>query len=174
MKEKLSDSERARLAAFCRAALLSPVRLAPAYVRGRSWVAVPVESSHHFNEREAEWLQRACALIGAARCIGGSVESGEISLECWTWVPTVEGTMDANHDMFGLNSIVTSPDFDFAILCTVDDYKLVAGPREFVEAAVASSIEIARLMFMRYMAEDPTLDAHVAKNLLDVARIYGS
>jgi len=59
----------------------------------------------------------------------------------------------------------------FGVLCTPDDYYIVAGPHSFVRIALGSDIEEARKSFVDFGSNEGWPDA-TRKHFLSVASIY--
>ncbi len=82
---------------------------------------------------------------------------------------TKDGLLGFSHECAGLNFILVPADLAFALLFTSEDYNLYAGPRNFVECALGTSIASAGSAFQIY-ADDPWWQGR----LLDLHRYYDS
>jgi hypothetical protein len=86
---------------------------------------------------------------------------------------TEEGLWGFNRELFGLNSLLIPEEESCAILCTVDEVYLVAGPRPFAAAAVGGDIAQARKEFSSF-ARAEFWPADLRSFLIDVASRYAS
>lgn len=157
-------------------ALIEPVVEKPWHLRmdwltTHKWVAVPVESASHFEERDAELLANAAVSIGCEECSAVATEPLLPEELCYTVPTTKKGFLDFSRQCFSLNYVLISEDRSFAVLCTSEDYYIVAGPRDFVIKAVGSSIETARKMFLSF-ADDRTWPPSERRRLVGVAERY--
>lgn len=154
--------------------LVAPLFDQPWDLRGetlvrKSWVAVPVENGHYVELEDAPLIAAAIRRHTSAPCYALATEplaNGPIAYE----VPATEdGLLDFSHECGGLNFILVPADLTFALLFTSEDYKLYAGPRNFVESVLGTSIAAAREAFQIY-ADDPWWQGR----LLDLHRYYDS
>lgn len=143
------------------------------WIEFNNWAVVPVEKGPHFNEREAEWFVEAANLLDCKECFAIMTEPGHSDIPSCYQVPvSQEAVLEFGFAAATLNFIVISEDYSFAILSTSEDYKLVAGPKAFVQKAVGSSIPTARSMFLNYYADDPMSPPKVREFLISVAKRY--
>lgn len=149
-----------------------PHHLRSKWIIRHGWAAVPVESPvSHFYEREAEWLAEASINMGCYECLAIATEP-QPSHKMYYRVPmTQEGLLDFGWECGGFNYILLPDDGSFAVLCTSEDYSVVAGPSDFVTKAVGSSIPTARKMFLRF-ADDPLQQEPERSHLVEVAKRY--
>lgn len=141
------------------------------WIASHKWVAVPVESASHFDLRDAECISRAVASLGYSECLGVATEPLENSILCYRVPTTLEAFIEFSRETSALNYVLISEDRFFAVLCTSEDYYIVAGPRNFVAKAVCSSLDTARKMFMRF-ADDRTWPPSERRRLVGVAERY--
>lgn len=144
------------------------------WLASRGWVAVPRESANHFDENDAVAISRAAELLECSGCYAVSIDlllnSPPYPLY---WVPlTEEALINFNGDFRGhFNYILIPSNIDFTILCTTDDHFVIAGPKKFVETALASDIETARNLFDEFAA-DALWPSKTREFLLTIAKHY--
>jgi hypothetical protein len=132
---------RDKLSERALALLESPVYLSAASAATRGWVVAPVESGLHFSESDADDIERA---LRDARCetlfaIGTEDVNDH---EAYYELPATKDALLAfNKRCCHFNYLITPIDEAFAILCTVDDYYLIAGSQRFVSHAVGGPVE---------------------------------
>jgi len=135
------------------------------------WAAVPVESASHFDEKDAELLSQAAASVNCYECLAAATEPLENTILCYRVPTTQEGFLEFSYETTALNYVLLPEDRSFAVLCTSEDYYIVAGPRDFVTKAVGSSIETAREKFLQFAADQFWPEAE-RKNFIAVAERY--
>ncbi|SRR5258708_4662943 len=148
-----------------------PWHLKTSWITSHKWIAVPVESASHFDERDAECLSQAAGFFGYSECAGVATEPLENSILCYRVPTTQEAFLEFSRETTALNYVLLPEDRFFAVLCTSEDYYIVAGPHDFVTKAVGSSIDTARKMFMRF-ADDPTWPPSERRRLVAVGERY--
>lgn len=148
-----------------------PWHLKLGWLKEHGWAAVPVESASHFFEREAEWISEAARSLGCYECLAVATEPLLPTEMCYRVATTQEGLLEFSRVTGSLNYVLIPEDRSFAVLCTSEDYFIVAGPRDFVAKAVGTSIPTARKMFLRF-ADDPLWQEPERKHLITVAERY--
>jgi hypothetical protein len=143
------------------------------YLTGKGWAVAPVESASHFAARDVNLLSSALRDLGVASCF--AILTDEITQGPFAYrMPvTEEGLRGFNRELFGLNSLLVPEEESCAILCTVDEVYLVAGPRPFVSAAVGGDIAKARRKFLSFASAE-YWPADLRAFLTDVASRYAS
>lgn len=148
-----------------------PFHLKLEWLEKNQLAAVSVESASHFYEREAEWLSQAALLIGCGECFAIATEPLENTVLCYRVPTTQEAFLEFSRECFSLNYILIPEDKSFAVLCTSEDYYIVAGSQSFVTRAIGSSMITARKMFLR-VVNDITLSETERERLLAIAKRY--
>lgn len=149
-----------------------PHHLKSEWIIRRGWAAVPVESPvSHFYEREAEWLSEAAISVSCSECLAIATEPQPFEKVCYRVPMTQEGLLEFGWECGGFNYILLPEDRSFAVLCTSEDYSVVAGPSNFVTKVIGSSIPTARKMFLRF-ADDPLQQEPERSHLVEVAKRY--
>lgn len=146
--------------------------LSLAWIRQHEWIAVPVESGLFFDETDVRRLAAAMQAAGYRECYAVALEpiGDPPPPECGLVPATPEGLADFNDECASFYYILLSADASFAVLCTHENYNVVAGPLAFVTPAVGGDIQRARHEF-----EESALGWRTEtdqKRLLDVARRY--
>ena len=144
-----------------------PWHLESAWLRRENWLAVPVEKGRHFEEPAAETVSRALQDIGCNECFAVATELMGGYPSAYTLPPTKEELIALSVECAGVNFALIDENLAFTILCTTEDYNLVAGPPDFVETAVGMDIKTARRAF-RHFASDEWWEGR----LLEVADRY--
>lgn len=127
-----------------------PWHLNVQWLASHRWAAVPVESASHFDEKDAELISQAAASMGCSECLAVATEPLENSILCYRIPISQEGFLEFSRETTALNYVLSPEDRSFVVLCTSEDYYIVAGPREFVTKAVGTSIYKARQRFLKF------------------------
>lgn len=141
------------------------------WLSAHHWVAVPVESSSHFDEADIERIVAALRSLGVHQVMAVATEELQSQPHCYLVSANKAGLMLFNRECGHFNYILTTVNLDAAVLCTSNDYYIAAGPEQFVVEAVGTSIEDARKSFLTF-ATDEAWPQHVRKNLLAVHTRY--
>jgi hypothetical protein len=135
------------------------------------WAAVPAEGAMHFNEQDAHRISDAMIWIGCFEIIAVATEPLENTTLCYRVPTSKEGLLEFSWECGSFYFVLVPRNRDFAIMCTADDYYLVAGPRSFVEQAVGCELKEARERFLKF-AKDESWPEPVRQHFLSVARRY--
>jgi hypothetical protein len=135
------------------------------FLTAKSWIVVPVESGLHFDAGDAACLAETAAACGSASLTAVVLE--DVDTRGTTVPATREGVLSLNAVYGHFNIGLVPDDRGWAVVCTIDDYYLVAGPVELVNKAVHGGVDQARVDFARY-AEDGAWDAADRSRLLAV------
>lgn len=137
----------------------------------KEWVAVPVDSGMHFDENDIERLSQAAISIGCSQCFAIATEPlGELP-RCYQLETTPDDLLAFNRKWGAFNFVLIPETRVFAVLCTSEDYFIVAGTCEFVKKAVGRDISVARAEFEEY-ASDETWPEDVRELLVSVSERY--
>jgi hypothetical protein len=132
-----------------------PSRLETSWLLSKRWVVAPVESAWKFLERDAELLSRAFQASGHPDVFAIATEEVvEDFPRCFLVSTSKEDLIAYSDTCSPFNYVLLPVDRSVAILCTVDDFYLVAGPVEFVRTAVGGDLAEAWKLF-REAASDP-------------------
>lgn len=114
-------------------------------------VAVVVESAMHLHEDYARDFTSAIKAAGHDRCYAMATEDVGDEVRHWEVPATTEGLLEFSKETSMFNFALVPEDGSFVILCTVDDYIIVAGESKFVEKAVGGDIAAARAGFRKFI-----------------------
>lgn len=120
--------------------------------KGRT--AVVVESAMHLNDDYSRNFSEAMKASGHDVCYAVATEELEGVVRHWEVPATPDGLLKFSEETAMYNFVLFPGDGSFAILCTVDDYIIVAGERVFVEKACGGSIDAARAAFRKFIFDD--------------------
>ncbi|MFM6348108.1 MAG: hypothetical protein ACKPFK_23645 [Dolichospermum sp.] len=141
------------------------------WLKDHNWAAVPVEGACHFNEYDADNLAKALSFINCHSCLAVATEPLKNSTLCYKVKTTKEGLLAFSWECGSFDFVIISEDKTFAIMCTVNDYYVVAGQRDFVTVAVGGSILEARQKFLHFIQDD-SWENKTKKHLLEVFHRY--
>jgi hypothetical protein len=133
----------------------------------REWLAMPVESACHFDDRDAQLLAEAMVRFGGSTCFAIATEQLASLPRCFRVDVSAEGLRTFSRECAHFNFVLLPACLSFAVLCTVFDYFVVAGPKSFVESAVGSTIIEAKERFFEFSSSSEESTALIA-----VARYY--
>jgi hypothetical protein len=135
------------------------------------WAAVPVEGAMHFNKQDAHHLSQAMRMAGFKECLAIATEPLENFPLCYRVATSAEGLLDFSRVCCALYFVLMPETRNFGVLCTPEDYYIVAGPRSFVTIALGSAIEDSRKSFAEF-AINEGWPADTRHQLISVARMY--
>lgn len=116
-------------------------------------IAVLIPNSAHFSPGQAESIASAIRSLGYNSCFGADVEDVP-DIGCrWQLVPTTEDLLAFSHETAVVSSALAPKDGSFIVLCTSDNYCIVAGSTKFVKEACGGDISAARAAFRKYIFE---------------------
>lgn len=142
----------------------------PTSLREYGWIAVPMESAVHFDQEDAARL--ASAIEGVAVGLYAVAIEDLHNVEAAYHVPaTPEGLLGFSAECGLFTYLLLPVDAQFAILCSVADYYLIAGRRAFVEKACGSEIPAAFDTF-EHFANDRALPVEKQASLKRLLSIY--
>jgi hypothetical protein len=137
------------------------------------WIAVPVESALHFDTTDAENIARALNNFGHTNFLAVATEDLGNFPRFFRVDANTQDILTFNRTCSFLNFLLFPDSRSFGILCTVYDYFIIAGTTEFVECALNSSIETARLNFEEFALSFTTgYSSDSSKSLLSVSKRY--
>ncbi len=152
-------------------ALESSHQFTRAFLKEQGWLVVPVESGQHFDDQDAERLASAATAFGATKLRAVSLEDLRHVRDALEVDVTEVGLLLFSRECAHFNFALVPEDYSFAVVCTTDDYFLVAGPRTFVELATGKRVPEARSDFDEFAADDSWSDADRIR-LLGVSARY--
>lgn len=114
-------------------------------------IAVLLESAMHLDEKYSADFAEAMKASGHDVCYAVATEELEGVVRLWEVSATSEGLLEFSNETSMYNFALLPKDGSFVILCTVDDYIIVAGERAFVEKACGGDIAAARATFRKFI-----------------------
>lgn len=117
-------------------------------------IAVVVESAMHLNEKYAADFAEAIKAAGHDVCCAVATEELEGVVRYWEVPATQEGLLEFSDATSMFNFALFPENGSFVILCTVDDYIIIAGERGFVEKACGGDIPAARAAFRNFIFDE--------------------
>jgi hypothetical protein len=150
--QRLDQAEAAR---YRRELLASDQEFSTAWLAGPAKVVVPMEEVADFaDDADGARILQAFRDLGQTELVAftsSPLDGGEHDA---VRVPATAEALDAWHrQVTPFDFVVAAPDLSAAALLSVDEFALVAGPREFVESAAGAPLPQARAAFAEY-AED--------------------
>src|SRR4051812_15277575 len=127
-----------------------PTKLTALWLERVGAVVLPQESASHFDQDQAHRVSAAFSRLGADRLVAVPVElDGRWSV--YTLDATIADLCEFSFQCGSLNYLLlTHNERPAAILCTTEDYFLLAGPCQFV-LAYAPNVEGARREFLEFV-----------------------
>lgn len=120
-------------------------------VPGRA--AVAIESGMHFVESQAEAISDALKEAGQKVIFAVELEEGGENGR-WKLYPTEVDLLELSKRTFMLQVAILTEDGTLVILCSPDDFIVIAGPRPFVERACGGDLEAARAAFREWAFDE--------------------
>lgn len=115
--------------------------------------AVPLESGMHFVESQAKTISAALQDAGHNVIFAVELEQqGKGGL--WKLNRDAADLLDLSARTFMLPVALLTEDGSLVILCSPDDYIVIAGPRQFVERACGGDLKAARAMFLAWAFDE--------------------
>jgi len=142
------------------------------FLKSNNWVVVPVESGCHFDDIDIQNL--AAALRISDQLALNAVLIDPLATEAESCIVTdanEEGLRKLNREISHLNYVLLPEDCSFALICTTDDYFLVAGQMRFVAKVLQTPIDQARQDFDVFLNNGTWVEGEL-DHLLDVADRY--
>lgn len=124
-------------------------------VEDRGWIVVPVQSASHFDTGDAERLSAALAPV-TTEVYAVLAETLRDATPGYVFPPTPDGFSQFSTECGLFAYLITSPYVrpEFAVLCAVDDYYLVAGKEPIVTPAVGGSLDDAFESFEEFASDE--------------------
>ncbi len=148
-----------------------PIHLNSDWALSHNWSIVPTESASHFNEITATQLANAVTDFGYNQLFAVITENVKNYPPCFQVSATTEDLLNFSWECGFLNYVLFPSDKSFIILCTINDYQVVAGSSEFVKAAVSMDVIAAKEAF-KVMALDSSQPVWQKKIFMEVLRRY--
>lgn len=137
--------------------------------RCADWVAVPVESTCHLSEDDQRRLVNVLEQKGEPVMFAVALEPVSPYPSVYTVAASLPGISAFNRETSHLNFVLIDQDVTCAIICTTDDYFVVAGLADFARAVLGSEVDEAFVAFERF-ATDPDWSERSGRTLLSVLK----
>lgn len=137
--------------------------------RRADWVAVPVESTCHLSEEDERRLVRALEQTGMPVVYAVALEPVFPHPSVYAVAVSLPGIQAFNRETSHLNFVLLDEAVTCAIICTTDDFFVVAGFAEFVQIILESEIDEAFAAFERF-ATDPHWPERSRRMLLSILK----
>jgi hypothetical protein len=127
-------------------------RIEEEWLRATGSVVLPQESGLHFNGEQCGQLALAFAAVGVSRLMALPLEE-EDGFDLYRLQSTVPDLRDFSFECGSIRYLLIADGGPtrVAIVCTIDDFFLVAGPCRFVRT-FANDLEAAERDFMEFVA----------------------
>ena len=122
------------------------------WVMDKHWVVVPVESEDHFSGETISRIEAYCR-DAEARCFALITEEVYNVDSCFVVPCEAEALEEINHRLSLFPFVLFSEDLSWCVVCSKEDYYLIAGPVGFVEAAAGRSVAGAQEAYRRSAAD---------------------
>lgn len=124
--------------------------------------AVAIESGMHFVEYQAETISAALKEAGQKVIFAVELEEGEENGR-WRLYSDAVDLLKLSERAFMLRIALLTEDGSLVILCSPDDYIVIAGPRQFVERVCGGDLKAVRAAFCEWAFDE---------RLKEIARRY--
>jgi hypothetical protein len=122
------------------------------WVMDKHWVVVPVESEDHFSGVAISRIEAGCRDV-SGRCFALITEEVYNIDSCFVVPCEVEALEEINNALALFPFVLVPEDLSWCIVCSKEDYYLVAGPSMFVETALGMSISAAQEAYRKSASE---------------------
>lgn len=116
-------------------------------------VAVLIPNSAHLSNEQAGHIASAMRSCGYAHAFGADVEDIPNIENRWQVAATADDLLAFSNETAVVSCALTPADGSFIVLCTFDDYCILAGSQDFVKQACGGDIDAARVAFREYIFE---------------------
>jgi hypothetical protein len=111
------------------------------------------ESGRHIERDEAVAVADACARIGVNRLVAVVNDALVMDEEAYVVGATVDDLYEVSDELTGVNFLLADEAGSLCLLLTTDDFKLIAGPLDFV-TRIAGDPTDAREAFLAFAADE--------------------
>jgi len=137
----------------------SELHLDNSFLRSQQWIVVPVESGSHFDDSDISRIASAVQSAENRRLNAFFVEDVSDVDSHFQFEADCDGLRHFNLKCGHFNYAICPNDWSFLIVCTTNDYYLLAGKQEFVESALGTSISEGRKEFDEFASQDDWLES---------------
>jgi hypothetical protein len=170
----LSDAQAIDSATSAREVIVeSEIYFKMEWLRGKEFVAVPVDNLGFFNDDQLQRLSAAIKFLGVSECLAIATEDWGNAFPQVLCVPSsFEGLSEFNEQLGSTSYLLIPEGQAFAVLCSSSYFNVVAGPRSFVDMAVEGGVDGARDWFRQFAKEWET--PKEVQTFLNIAARYES
>lgn len=136
-------SELQTIARLKQGVVEEPAHLNLTWVSEKKWIVVPRLSACHFDDADTDPLSKALIQAQCPLLFAIATEPLKNFPNCFAVTTSKNGLLAFSDECAHFNFVLMPADRSAAVLCTVYDYFLVAGPTKFVRCAVGGNIEAA-------------------------------
>jgi hypothetical protein len=133
------------------------------FLKDQGWIVV--ESGLHFDQADAERIAGAMRSTSKGKLLAILMEPLRNVEEALEFESSREGLLAFSRRCAHFSYVLSPEDFSFVVVCTTNDYYLVAGPRRFVEAALGNSVDEAWKRFHEFADDESWGDSDKARLL---------
>jgi len=150
-----------------------PEHLSIPYLKSHDWIAIPVESSLHFNQLDTIQISRAAAEMGCEEGFAILTESLNNVGNCYKVRLSPTGLTEFSNECGHFNFAILPKNGSFIILCTLEEYFLVGGPKKFIDKYLGVNISIEKAMEdFKAFAEHNSWPVYIKSHLLTISKKY--
>ena len=120
------------------------------WIKKNNFAVVPIESSCHFNDEDANLIAKAIEYLSINECYVCNPDKLGLYNECYQFEISKENILILSSKFAHRNCVILPENFSFVILCTVEDYYLLCGTNNFVSIAVGGNILNAKKQFLDF------------------------
>ena len=136
-----------------------------------SWIVVPVESGSHFSDDDIRSIATAIGRTNSEKLLAITLEELAEEDGFFAFDADENGLSDFDEKYGHYNVALFPPDHSFLLVCTSDDFFLVAGEESFVTLALGTTVELAKREFQEF-SSDPSWPNYIRSFLESVASRY--
>lgn len=151
-----SPTERSRIRSLLSKAL--DARLFPELIltRRAGWIALPIESSAHFDEDGVKSVVNAIRRYERRNFYAVALESLVNSSEVLRFPATQYGVEAFNHLCGHFNFVMFTEAVDWLLICSTDDYYIAVGNEDFAREVCGGTIQQGYYSFEEYINRSPS------------------
>jgi hypothetical protein len=172
MENIIEIKERKELLKMVDDLIERPDKIKSSILLKNHWVALPMESGSHFDEKQAEKIAEALSALKVKIVYAIQSELWDNSeLEIYKFIPTKEEILNFSANSRSSYFVLFSKELSFLIVCSVYDFFVVAGTKEFVTKSSGNDLEASRKQFLNF-AQDSYWDNDDKAQFMKVYNYY--
>lgn len=119
----------------------------------RGWIAVPAESENHISDEVIDLVSQYCEAEGIDDLVAVETETLVLERLCYRVHPSRKGLLEFNRAMGLMYWVLMPKNGRWLVLCTRDEFFLIAGSAMDVQRLLATPVETALVVFEAYANE---------------------